>query len=227
MSERGRPAIAETLAAQVREQGADRLFGVPGGGPNLEVIGAAEAAGLRFVLAHSETAGCIMASTYGLDYLCRDGSVLHDAEHRYLFSSWNTVYRQMLDCFPAEQYLLGHELVDLDVSATRLRFANGVTVNPIWWSAPMASVRRRGRISYLGLRPSTRGMSRGEAPSRRARSASRPVPLSTTPGPAASTPRWPRGSPSSSTSAGTCSHELARSVAAPRSTTPGKLATRT
>ena len=28
------------------------MFGVPGGGPNLDVVGAAAAAGLRFILAH-------------------------------------------------------------------------------------------------------------------------------------------------------------------------------
>jgi acetolactate synthase-1/2/3 large subunit len=40
------------------------MFGLPGGGPNLDVVGAATAAGLRFVLAHGETAATIMAATY-------------------------------------------------------------------------------------------------------------------------------------------------------------------
>lgn len=40
-------------------------FGVPGGGPNLDVVGALEAADIRFVLAHGETSAAIMASTYG------------------------------------------------------------------------------------------------------------------------------------------------------------------
>lgn len=39
------------------------MFGLPGGGPNLDVIGAAEAAGMRFVLAHAESAAVIMAAT--------------------------------------------------------------------------------------------------------------------------------------------------------------------
>ena len=42
------------------------LFGVPGGGANLDVVGAAADEGIRFVLAHDETAAGIMASTYGL-----------------------------------------------------------------------------------------------------------------------------------------------------------------
>ena len=58
--------LARVLGEVVAERGADTVFGFPGGGPNLEVVGAAEAAGLRFVLAHGETAACIMAGTYGL-----------------------------------------------------------------------------------------------------------------------------------------------------------------
>lgn len=58
--------LAKVLAEGVRERGADTVFGFPGGGPNLEVVGAVEEAGLRFVLAHGETTACIMAGTYGL-----------------------------------------------------------------------------------------------------------------------------------------------------------------
>lgn len=57
---------ADALARAVAEVGADTVFGVPGGGPNLDMIGAFERAGLRFVLAHHETAACTMAGTYGL-----------------------------------------------------------------------------------------------------------------------------------------------------------------
>lgn len=57
---------ADTLVDEIRRGGADTVFGMPGGGPNLALIGAAEAAGLRFVLSHGETAGAIMAATYGL-----------------------------------------------------------------------------------------------------------------------------------------------------------------
>lgn len=60
-----RPALAARLAAALRSAGADTVFGLPGGGPNLDVVGAALAEGMRFVLAHSETASAIMASTYG------------------------------------------------------------------------------------------------------------------------------------------------------------------
>jgi acetolactate synthase-1/2/3 large subunit len=39
------------------------MFGLPGGGPNLDVVGAAAAVGLRFVLTHTESAAAIMAAT--------------------------------------------------------------------------------------------------------------------------------------------------------------------
>ena len=56
----GATAIVTALA----DAGTRVVFGLPGGGPNLDVVGAAAAAGLRFVLAHTETAAVIMAATY-------------------------------------------------------------------------------------------------------------------------------------------------------------------
>jgi acetolactate synthase-1/2/3 large subunit len=54
--------IAELVAAGLRHAGVEVLFGLPGGGSNLDVIGAAEAEGLRFVLTHSEGAAVLMAA---------------------------------------------------------------------------------------------------------------------------------------------------------------------
>ncbi len=56
-------AIAAAIAGALSEAGTRQVFGVPGGGPNLDVVGAAAGAGLRFVLAHGETAAAIMAAT--------------------------------------------------------------------------------------------------------------------------------------------------------------------
>jgi len=50
--------------SELAKAGTRVMFGLPGGGPNLDVIGAAEAAGMRFVLAHAESAAVIMAATY-------------------------------------------------------------------------------------------------------------------------------------------------------------------
>ncbi|MGD0242612.1 MAG: thiamine pyrophosphate-dependent enzyme [Streptosporangiaceae bacterium] len=55
---------ANAIVAALARAGTRLVFGVPGGGPNLDVVGAAAAAGLRFVLAHGETAATIMAATY-------------------------------------------------------------------------------------------------------------------------------------------------------------------
>jgi acetolactate synthase I/II/III large subunit len=54
---------AGAIIAALAKAGTRLVFGVPGGGPNLDVVGAAAAAGLRFVLAHGETAATIMAAT--------------------------------------------------------------------------------------------------------------------------------------------------------------------
>lgn len=49
------------LAAALGQFEANLVFGVPGGGANLDMVGAIEAAGGRFVLTHGETAATIMA----------------------------------------------------------------------------------------------------------------------------------------------------------------------
>ena len=55
---------ADAIVRALAEAGTRLMFGVPGGGPNLDVVGAAATAGLRFILAHGETAAMIMAATY-------------------------------------------------------------------------------------------------------------------------------------------------------------------
>jgi acetolactate synthase-1/2/3 large subunit len=58
-------ALSAALAGALVEASADTVFGIPGGGNNLDFIGAVEAAGLRFVLTHAETPAAIMAGVYG------------------------------------------------------------------------------------------------------------------------------------------------------------------
>lgn len=57
--------LSEVIAGSLVEAGADTVFGMPGGGNNLDFIGAIESAGMRFVLAHAETPAAIMAAVYG------------------------------------------------------------------------------------------------------------------------------------------------------------------
>ena len=57
--------LSATIVDALVDASCDTVFGMPGGGNNLDFIGAAEAAGLRFVLAHAETSAAIMAGVYG------------------------------------------------------------------------------------------------------------------------------------------------------------------
>lgn len=57
--------LARSVARSLAEAGTRVVYGVPGGGNNLELVGACEDADLRFVLAHGETAAAIMASVAG------------------------------------------------------------------------------------------------------------------------------------------------------------------
>ena len=59
------PSVADLLIAGLRQAGVPRVFGVPGGGSNLELLEAARVQGLPFVLAHQEWAACIMAAVTG------------------------------------------------------------------------------------------------------------------------------------------------------------------
>jgi len=68
-------ATATAVVAALATAGTRVIFGIPGGGPNLDVVGAAAAAGLRFVLTHSESAAAIMAATYA-DLTGAPGAVL-------------------------------------------------------------------------------------------------------------------------------------------------------
>jgi acetolactate synthase-1/2/3 large subunit len=55
------PSVADLVVERLRGAGVRFLFGVPGGGSNLDLIAAAERAGLRFVLTATETGGAIAA----------------------------------------------------------------------------------------------------------------------------------------------------------------------
>ncbi len=55
---------AAAIISALHRAGTRLLFGLPGGGQNLDVVGAAAQIGMPFVLAHGETAATIMAATY-------------------------------------------------------------------------------------------------------------------------------------------------------------------
>ena len=72
----------------------------------------------------------ISVATDHIRYLDRSGEVVHDAPHRYLFSSWNTVYRETLGVFGRDRYRLGWELVDVEDGGDSVagHYANGESV---------------------------------------------------------------------------------------------------
>jgi acetolactate synthase-1/2/3 large subunit len=69
------PTVAELIVEGLLRAEVPRLFGVPGGGSNLEVLEAARARGLAFVLCHQEWAATIMAAVTG-ELTGRPGAVL-------------------------------------------------------------------------------------------------------------------------------------------------------
>ncbi|MGA9275658.1 FAD-dependent monooxygenase [Ilumatobacter sp.] len=77
----------------------------------------------------------ISISTGQIRHLRRDGTIEHESAHRYLFSSWNTVYRHLLNHWRPSPYLLDSEMVDFRGSAGDLRtgvdvgFASGVSAS--------------------------------------------------------------------------------------------------
>jgi 2,6-dihydroxypyridine 3-monooxygenase len=69
----------------------------------------------------------ISSSTGWIRFLERDGRIGHEQRHHYRFSSWNTIYRTLLDSLDPERYLLGREMSTFasDVDGVSVRFADG------------------------------------------------------------------------------------------------------
>ena len=61
------------------------------------------------------------SSTNWIRFLRADGSVRHEQEHQYLFSSWNTIYRSLLELFDPDRYLLGREVTGFGQTADSVR----------------------------------------------------------------------------------------------------------
>jgi 2,6-dihydroxypyridine 3-monooxygenase len=77
-------------------------------------------------------AGDVCSSTGWIRFLRADGSTDHEQRHRYLFSSWNTIYRSLLELFDPDRYLLGREVTGFSQYADSVRItlddgAGGVT----------------------------------------------------------------------------------------------------
>ena len=114
-------AGAAAIVTALARAGTRVLFGLPGGGPNLDVVGAAAAAGLRFVLTHGEAAAAIMAATYA-DLTGAPGAVVV-TRGPGLASAANGIAHAALDRLPvvviadtvrsAEADRISHQRLDL------------------------------------------------------------------------------------------------------------------
>jgi 2,6-dihydroxypyridine 3-monooxygenase len=56
--------------------------------------------------------GELCSATGWIRFVNHDGSVRHEQRHRYLFSSWNTIYRSLLGLLDPGRYLLGSEVTE-------------------------------------------------------------------------------------------------------------------
>ena len=63
----------------------------------------------------------VCSCTEWIRFLYADGSIRHEQRHRYRFSSWNTIYRSLLDLFDRGRYLLGAEVVDFESAGDTVR----------------------------------------------------------------------------------------------------------
>lgn len=108
------------------------------------------------------------SSTRFIRFLHRDGAVQHELQHPYRFSSWNAVYRTLLDAFGDEHYHLGRELAsfDSDDTGVELTFsdgerrqvdllvcADGITSSSRRALLPAVAPRYAGYIAWRGVIP--------------------------------------------------------------------------
>jgi 2,6-dihydroxypyridine 3-monooxygenase len=83
---------------------------------------------VRYLVEHRVVAlDGICTSTGWLRYLNLNGSVQYEERRGYRFSSWNTIYRTLIDCLGEDRYRLGSEAVgfDQDESSVTVAFADG------------------------------------------------------------------------------------------------------
>lgn len=153
----------------LRRAGVGRIFGVPGGGLNLEVLGAAKELGITFVLAHNETAACIMAATYG--YLTDSVGLAIVTRGPGAMNAANGMAQATLDRFPLlvlsdtvpqrSADVIAHQRIDLVAASRPLTKWSGVLGrgNPeaaIGGAVKLARMAPAGAV-HLAFDPSAMG----------------------------------------------------------------------
>jgi 2,6-dihydroxypyridine 3-monooxygenase len=112
----------------------------------------------------------VCSSTGWIRFLRADGSIQHEQRHRYLFSSWNTIYRSLLELFDPGRYQLGREVTGFSQAAgsVRVTLAGGPSTEAdLLVCADGVSSLARARL-MPGVRPSYSGYVawRGTVPER-------------------------------------------------------------
>lgn len=110
----------------------------------------------------------ISVTTSHIRYLARTGAVTHNLQHSYRFSSWNTVYRELLACFGLARYHLGQEVLSFEKDADHVAIAlasgetqdvdllvcaDGVTSRSRRQLVPDATARYAGYVAWRGIVP--------------------------------------------------------------------------
>jgi 2,6-dihydroxypyridine 3-monooxygenase len=67
----------------------------------------------------------VCSATRWIRFLGPCGETVHERDHRYRFSSWNTIYRALLGYLPAERYRLGQEVTGFAWDADGVTFELG------------------------------------------------------------------------------------------------------
>jgi 2,6-dihydroxypyridine 3-monooxygenase len=75
--------------------------------------------------------GAICTRTGWVRYLHPDGTTRYEEARPYRFSSWNTIYRNLLSCLPSAHYRLGKqaEQFQQDDETVRVSFADGTSTS--------------------------------------------------------------------------------------------------
>ena len=91
---------------------------------------------VRYLVEHAaksgkrgDVIGTVCSRTGWVRYLNPDGTTRYEERRPYRFSSWNTMYRALMQCFEPERYHLGKEMVDFEQGPNdvRVRFADGTS----------------------------------------------------------------------------------------------------
>jgi len=123
-----------TAALVLRDAGCDvRVFERSAAALQARGAGiAALEATLRYLTGRGgRAASQVCSSTGWIRFVRADGGTEHERRHQYLFSSWNTIYRSLLELFDPDRYLLGAEVAgfDQDGDSVLVTLADGTTTD--------------------------------------------------------------------------------------------------